>query len=101
MFFVVSKDRLLKELEFNAKQKGKGVLNWFIKDINGNQVMNVIYSVYGCNYLYTCLLQDLSYDLKYVLQQSGEILGIVEGDYLSESDDSEEVEIIPEVTDNA
>lgn len=93
MFLVISKERLIKELEFNGKQKGKGVLNWFIKDINGLSVMHVIYSVYGINYLYTCYMNDLDYSLKYILQQSGEILGIVDSDslYEDENDSSEDV----------
>jgi hypothetical protein len=98
MFFVISKERLMKELEHNAKHKAKGVLNWFIKDINGIPVINVIYSVYGVNYLHTSTLDTLGPELKFILQQNGEILGIVDGDYLSSSDtDDETEEVVSEI----
>ncbi len=43
MFYLISKDRLIRELQLNAKNKGKGVLNWFIKAEIG--VIFIIYDI--------------------------------------------------------
>lgn len=100
MFFVISKERLVKEVELRGKGQGKGTLNYFVKEINMNAILHVIYTVNGCNYLYTCMANDIPMEIKFYLQQSGEILGIVNGDYLSSEEDNEEdieVSEIPEV----
>lgn len=98
MFFIVSKERLVKEIELRGKGQGKGTLNWFFKDVNGIIVLHVLYFVNGIHYLYTCNGNDIPIEIRFYIQQGGEILGIIDSDSLYNEDKSNNdvEEIVPE-----
>lgn len=74
LLYQVNEQRLLKELELQAKNKGKGVLNWYKSLENGVVVVNVFFDVFGVTYYYKELDEKLSVIMKMNLDARSKIL---------------------------
>ena len=78
MLYLISKERLYKELEHNAKNKGQGVLNWFISKQGKKTIINIVYDVYGVTYIYSSYAEDFTEKDKLIFEidDNSEILGM-------------------------
>jgi hypothetical protein len=52
LLYYINEQRLILEMEHNAKQKAKGVLNWYKSVENIGVCINILYDVYGVTYYY-------------------------------------------------
>lgn len=78
MFYIISQSRLLNEINYNAKGKGKGQLNWFAEEKNGQKILSITFNNNGVAYL--CRIPYMSTDdispiIKVYLDPRFEILG--------------------------
>lgn len=99
MFYLISKERLLREISLNAKGKGKGVLNWFVKRIEGVELIFIIYDVFGVTYLFSDYTANFTQKEMLVcgIDLRSQILGVSEKMFEETTAIPEEPSLIEEV----
>ena len=74
-YLVITKKRMQHHIEYDIRKHARGVLNWFIDE---NNLLNVLITVQGVNYVYRTDSAEIDEDLKWQLTSNNEVLGVLD-----------------------
>jgi hypothetical protein len=57
-YFVINKERLIHHLDYDNQKSARGVLNWWVEDREGTNLLSIALHIQGVDYLYRQLFTD-------------------------------------------